>query len=301
MHKNKKSAMCATLLMAHIALSFVAGLIPERFMPSFRENSYLPHLAAILSDYVVQATQVWEIRMLRSQLTTLKFWLRVLLSMSLVIVFAIVFQHFNLQTLLQNALLWVKNLGSLGVIAFIAIYNLATVLFIPGSLLTLGCGALYGVVWGSIYVGIAATLGATFAFLIGRYFAGGWVSQQIQGHPKFQAIDTAVAKEGLKIVLLTRLSPIFPFNLLNYAFGVTRVSLKDYMIGSVVMIPGTVMYVYLGSLVGDIASLGMPQDVSPQAQLAQWLVKIVGFFATVAVTIYITRIAKRSLDQSVAS
>jgi uncharacterized membrane protein YdjX (TVP38/TMEM64 family) len=174
-------------------------------------------------------------------------------------------------------------------------------LFIPGSLLTLGGGALYGVVWGSIYVIVAATLGATIAFLIGRYFARNWVSQQIQGHPKFQAIDFAVAREGLKIVLLTRLSPIFPFNLLNYAFGVTRVSLKDYVIGSIGMIPGTVMYVYLGSLAGDIASLGMPQEMSFQAQVAQWIVKIIGFLATVAVTVYITRLAQRSLNQSVAS
>lgn len=84
--------------------------------------------------------------------------------------------------------------------------------------------------WGSIYVVIAATLGAIIAFLVDRYFARGWVSQKIQGHPRFQTIDRAVAQEGLKIVLLTRLSPIFPFNLLNYAFGVTCVSLKDYTI-----------------------------------------------------------------------
>ena len=211
------------------------------------------------------------------------------------------FQHFSLQTLLQDALLWVKNLGPTGVIAFITIYNLATVLFIPGSLLTLGGGALYGVFWGSLYVILAATLGATAAFLIGRYVARGWVSQKIQNYPKFQAIDSAVAQSGLKIVLLTRLSPVFPFNLLNYAFGITRVSLKDYVLGSIGMIPGTVLYVYLGSLAGDVAKLGMPQDISPQVQTAQWLIKLVGFLATVAVTVYITRIAKKALDQSVDS
>jgi uncharacterized membrane protein YdjX (TVP38/TMEM64 family) len=224
----------------------------------------------------------------------------VLLGLGLAIGLTIAFQHFNLQTLLQNALLWVKNLGSTGIIAFIVIYNLATVLFIPGSLLTLGGGALYGVFWGSVYVLIAAVLGATLAFLIGRYFARNWVSQQLQGHPKFQAIDAAVAREGLKLVLLTRLSPVFPFNLLNYAFGVTCVSLKDYVLGSVGMIPGTVMYVYIGSLAGDIASLGISQNLNSQAQMVQWMVKIVGFLATVAVTIYITRLAKRSLNQSVA-
>ncbi|NJR39548.1 MAG: TVP38/TMEM64 family protein [Leptolyngbyaceae cyanobacterium CSU_1_4] len=237
----------------------------------------------------------------RSRLAKPTFWLRILLGMGVIIGVATLFQHFNLQPLLQSALLWVKNLGSVGIIAFVVIYNLATILFIPGSLLTLGGGVLYGVFWGSIYVAIAATLGATIAFLIGRYYARGWVAKQLQGYPKFQAIDQAVAREGLKIVLLTRLSPIFPFNLLNYAFGVTCVSLKDYIIGSIGMIPGSVMYVYFGSLIGDITLLGMPQQMSFQAQTAQWLVKIVGFFATVAVTLYITRIAKKALSQTIIS
>lgn len=237
----------------------------------------------------------------RSQLAKSKFWLRVLLGLGLAIGVAILYQHLNLQTLLQNALLWVKNLGSVGIVAFVVIYNLATVLFIPGSLLTLGGGALYGVFWGSIYVVIAATLGATIAFLIGRYYARSWVAKQLQGHPKFQAIDQAVAKEGLKIVLLTRLSPMFPFNLLNYAFGITCVSLKDYIIGSIGMIPGSMMYVYLGSLVGDIALLEMPQEMNSQAQTVQWLIKIVGFLATIAVSLYITRIAKKAFNQTVVS
>ncbi|MGC8714564.1 MAG: TVP38/TMEM64 family protein [Leptodesmis sp.] len=239
--------------------------------------------------------------MSRSQWAKPKFWLRVLLGLGLVMGAAIFCQHFSLQTLLQSALLWIKNLGSVGIVAFVMIYNLATVLFIPGALLTLGGGALYGVFWGSVYVLIAATLGAIIAFLIGRYFARGWVCQQLQGHPKFQAIDVAVAREGLKIVLLARLSPLFPFNLLNYAFGITRVSLKDYAIGSVGMIPGSVMYVYLGSLVGDIAVLGMPQEMGAQAQTVQWLIKIVGFLATVTVSLYITRIAKKALNQTVVS
>ena len=221
--------------------------------------------------------------------------------MMLVVVMAITFQNVNLNTFLQSILLWVKNLGSSGVVAFIVLYNLATVLFIPGSLLTLGGGVLYGVFWGSVYVVIAATLGATITFLIGRYYARSWVTKQLQGHPKFQAIDQAVAREGLKIVFLTRLSPIFPFNLLNYAFGITCVSLKDYVIGSMGMIPGSVMYVYFGSLVGDIALLGMPQEMNSQAQTVQWLVKMVGFLATVAVSLYITRIAKKALNQTVVS
>ncbi len=220
--------------------------------------------------------------------------------MALAVGLTIAFRHFELHALWQSTLLWIDTLGTTGIMAFIVIYNLATVLFIPASLLTLGGGALYGVFWGSVYVIIAATLGAILAFGIGRYFARNWFRRRLMVHPQFQAIDRAVAKEGFKIVFLTRLSPIFPFNLLNYAFGITCVSLKDYTIGSIAMIPGSVMYVYLGSAIGDIHSLGMPQDISPQAQIVQWLFKIVGLLATIAVTLYLNRIAKKALSSHLA-
>jgi len=229
---------------------------------------------------------------------SLKSKLKLIGGIGLIIALAIAAQQFNLSALVQNSLLWVKSLGIWGAIAFITIYNFATILFIPGSILTLGGGALFGVFWGSIYVFIAATLGATSAFLIGRYLTRDWVAQQIADNIKFQAIDRAVAQEGLKIVLLTRLSPIFPFNLLNYAFGVTQVSIKDYILGSIGMIPGTVMYVYLGSLAGDLTALGTTnQQLSSETQIAQWAIRILGLIATIAVTIYVTRIAKQSLNQ----
>ncbi|MBM0743077.1 TVP38/TMEM64 family protein [Phormidium sp. CLA17] len=205
-----------------------------------------------------------------------------------------------IQTALQNSLVWVKDLGAIGVVAYILIYNLATVLFIPGSLLTLGGGAIYGVVWGSLYVFIAATLGATLAFLIGRYLAQAWVSKKIAGNTTFNAISAAVAKDGFKIVLLTRLSPIFPFTLLNYAFGVTKVSLKDYILGSIGMLPGTILYVYLGSLAGNLTGIAAKQPLSSEAQAAQWVIRIIGLVATIAVTFYLTRIAKKALAESVS-
>jgi len=183
--------------------------------------------------------------MARSHVRKSTFWLLGVLGLVLALALAIATQHVNLPVLLPNLLLWVKNLGTTGILAFIVIYNLATLLFIPASLLTLGGGALYGLAWGAVYVLIASTLGAVFAFLIGRYVARGWICQWIQAHPKLKAIDAAIAQEGLKIVFLTRLSPFFPFNLLNYGFGITCVSLKDYVIGSLGMIPGTFLYVYL--------------------------------------------------------
>jgi uncharacterized membrane protein YdjX (TVP38/TMEM64 family) len=207
-----------------------------------------------------------------------------------------------LQTNLKSSLMWVESLGAIAPLAFIAIYNIATVLLIPGSVLTLGGGVLFGIWWGSLYVVIAATLGATIAFWIGRNFARAWVSQQISKYPKFDAIDKAVAQDGFKIVLLTRLSPLFPFNLLNYAFGITQVSLKDYVAGSIGMIPGTILYVYIGSLVGNLALIGAKgQTVDPQTEMIQWITKIAGFIITIGVTIYITRVAKKALDSSISN
>jgi uncharacterized membrane protein YdjX (TVP38/TMEM64 family) len=205
---------------------------------------------------------------------------------------------FNLQDIFINALQSIDNLGSVGAFAFIGLYIIATVAFLPGSIITLGAGVIFGVVWGSLYVFIGATLGATAAFLVGRYLARNWVARQIEGNKKFAAIDRAVGKEGLKIVLLTRLSPVFPFNLLNYAFGITGVSLKDYFIGSVGMIPGTIMYVYIGSLAGSLARIGT--ETQPTNPTVQWAIRIIGFIATVAVTIYITRIAKKALEQEIS-
>ncbi|MEM6614837.1 MAG: TVP38/TMEM64 family protein [Cyanobacteria bacterium P01_C01_bin.72] len=209
---------------------------------------------------------------------------------------AVASSGFNPQEILRNALQWVDNLGAIAPIAFMLIYVVATVAFLPGSVLTLGAGVLFGVVQGSIYVFFGATLGATLAFLVGRYLARGWISKKIAGNEKFSAIDRAVGKEGFKIVALTRLSPVFPFNLLNYGLGVTGVSLKDYVLASIGMIPGTVMYVYIGSLAGSIATIGGETNANP---VAQWAIRIIGFIATVAVTLYVTKIARKALDESI--
>ncbi|PSO70329.1 MAG: hypothetical protein BRC37_15830 [Cyanobacteria bacterium QH_3_48_40] len=199
--------------------------------------------------------------------------------------------------MLRDALQWIDSLGAVGVIAFILLYIIAVVAFLPASILTLGSSVIFGVVLGSFYVFISATIGATAAFLVGRYLARGWVAKKIAGNRRFQAIDQAVGKEGLKIVLLTRLSPIFPFNLLNYAFVVTEVFLKDYVIGKVGIIFGTIMYVYLGSLAGSLATLGTgSQSADPSVQ---WAIRILGFIATAAVTVYVTRIARKALEQEV--
>jgi uncharacterized membrane protein YdjX (TVP38/TMEM64 family) len=195
----------------------------------------------------------------------------------------------DVRTLLREALSWIERLGAWGPLLFIAAYILATVLFLPGSVLTLGAGALFGVAWGSVYVSIGSTLGATCAFLVGRYLARDWVAAKIRGNERFSAMDRAVADEGWRIVGLTRLSPVFPFALLNYAFGITQVSLRGYVLASWIgMMPGTVMYVYLGSLARAGAA-------GQQRTTAEWALYGVGMVATLAVTVVMTRMARRAL------
>jgi uncharacterized membrane protein YdjX (TVP38/TMEM64 family) len=223
---------------------------------------------------------------------------KLILGISLAVAALAAARFFNVQGIIKNALESIASLGPWGPAAFILIYILATVLFIPGSLLTLGSGVLFGVVGGSICVSIGSILGATCAFLTGRYLTRDWVSKQIENNQKFQAIDEAVKQEGWKIVLLARLSPIFPFNLLNYAFGVTQVSLKDYFFASWIgMIPGTIMYVYIGSLAGSLAALGAG---GRSRTTAEWALYGVGLVATIALTVYITRFAKKALENKIS-
>lgn len=203
--------------------------------------------------------------------------------------------YFDVQDLLKPALAWVEGLGPWGAIIFIALYVVATVLFIPGSVLTLGAGAVFGVAWGSIYVSIGSTLGATCAFLVGRYLARDTIARKIEGNERFAAIDKAVAKEGWKIVGLTRLSPVFPFTLLNYAFGLTRVKLSHYVPASWIgMMPGTIMYVYIGSLAK--AASGEHERTT-----GEWMLYGVGLLATVAVTIFVTRLARKAMAKKITS
>src|SRR5438132_9808346 len=204
-------------------------------------------------------------------------------------------KYFHVQDLLKSALDWIGNLGPWGPVIFIALYVVATVFFIPGSVLTLGAGAVFGVALGSVCVSISATLGATAAFLVGRYLARDAIARKIEKNEKFATIDRAVADEGWKIVLLTRLSPVFPFTLLNYAFGLTRVKLSHYVLASWIgMIPGTVMYVYLGSLVNIGA--GHRQRTTGERVLYG-----VGLLAAVGVTVFVTRLARRALAKKIGS
>ncbi|HEX5759629.1 MAG TPA: TVP38/TMEM64 family protein [Thermoanaerobaculia bacterium] len=192
---------------------------------------------------------------------------------------------------------WVQGLGVWGPVAYIAGYVVATVVFAPGVVLTLASGVIFGLLWGTVYTLIGASIGAACAFLVARYLARRFVERRLAARPRFQAIDRAVGHQGFKIVVLMRLSPVFPYNLLNYALGLTRVRFADYLLASVGMIPGTLLYVYYGKALGSLAAVASGAEVQKGTEF--WLFLGLGLAATIAVTTYITRIAGRALRQEI--
>jgi len=191
---------------------------------------------------------------------------------------------------------WVKGLGVWGPVAFIAGYVVAAVLFIPGSLLTLAGGAIFGLTKGVVIVFLAAVLGSSAAFLVSRYVARSSIERRLAGNARFDAIDRAVGAQGRKIVFLLRLSPVFPFTLLNYGLGLTNVRFVDYVVASIGMLPGTLLYVYYGKVIGDVAALagGTAMEKGP----ADYAILILGLAATIVVTTIVTRIARRALSDA---
>ena len=189
---------------------------------------------------------------------------------------------------------WIHSAGAAGVAAYAAAYIVFTVLLIPGSLLTGGAGLAYGPWLGLLLVSPLSVAAATLSFVLGRTVARGWIARRVAADPRFRAVDAAIGQRGFKIVLLLRLSPLFPFNVLNYALGLTDVRLRDFILASFIgMLPGTFLYVYLGSLVSNVASLSAGGDAGGAAQrFAYWA----GLAATVAVTIYVTRVARGALQ-----
>lgn len=189
---------------------------------------------------------------------------------------------------------WIAGLGVWGPVVLALLYIVATVLFVPGTILTLAAGALFGLGVGTATVSVGSTLGASLAFLIARYGAREKVAQMAQGNRHFGAIDRAIDEGGWKIVGLLRLSPAIPFNLQNYLYGLTPVRFWPYAVTSwVAMLPGTFLYVYIGHVTG--AAIGTDR----QRSAAEWAMLAVGLLATVVLTVYVTRLANRKLKEQV--
>ena len=182
----------------------------------------------------------------------------------------------------------------LGLVLFVPLYALWVTLLLPGVWASMLAGALYGTWLGSGLVFLGACLGAELVFALGRSWLRGWARQRLEQFPKLQAVERAVSREGLKLVLLTRLSPAFPFSLLNLAYGLSEVSLRDYSIGLVGIIPGTVLFCGLGALAGDVARFG--EVLAGEADPITWSLRVAGVLATVGVVVLVSRSARRALQ-----
>lgn len=220
---------------------------------------------------------------------------KAILALALIALLIVLGRVFDVPAYLRQAMAWIDGLGFVGVFAFIALYATCTVLLVPGTIPTLAAGAIFGLVQGTIYVSLGSTLGATLAFFVGRYLARDAVAKAVGKNPTFAAIDGAIGKEGWKIVGLLRLSPMVPFSLSNHFYGITAVKPLGYILASWIgMFPGTVMYVYIGTVLG-MAAAGGGQGMTT----GQWILTGVGLLATVVVTVYITKIAKRAINEKV--
>ncbi len=192
---------------------------------------------------------------------------------------------------------WVQKFGPWGFVFFIGIYAVATVLFLPGWILTVSAGLVYGILGGTAVALSGATLGATLAFLVARYLVRGKVESHAKENERFKAIDEAIGKDGWKIIGLLRLSPLIPFNVSNYLYGITSIKLLPYVLASACgMLPGTLLYVYLGAA-GKAGLGGQKSAHSP----FQYALLGVGLAATIAVTVYVSHIAKKALKDAGAA
>jgi len=222
--------------------------------------------------------------------------IRVMIVLAVVVVLVLLGRQLSGQ--LPRLTAAVDALGVWGPIVFIAGYAIACVAFVPASLLTLAAGALFGVVRGTVFVLIGATLGSLAAFLIARYLARDWIAARVAKDPRFAAIDAAIAEQGRKVVFLLRLSPVVPFSVLNYALGLTTVRVGDFILASAGMLPGTLLYVYSGNLASVVA--GASNAAAPPKGPAFYTVLGLGLAATAAVTVLVTRVAKKALAHATA-
>lgn len=192
---------------------------------------------------------------------------------------------------------WVQGLGVWGPLAFVGGYTVVSVLLMPAFLLTLAAGAIWGFWLGLLYVMTGAGVGSTCAFLAGRHLVRRFVEAYVNRHPRIAAVDRAVESEGARLVILLRMSPAIPYVLLNYVLGVSRLRLRDHLIGIVGMTPPAAMYVYAGKLAGDLAALAA--GATPPRGTAYYAMLASGFVATVVATVLVTRAARRALRSSI--
>jgi uncharacterized membrane protein YdjX (TVP38/TMEM64 family) len=198
---------------------------------------------------------------------------------------------------LKSSLEWIQGLGSLGLVLLVVLYAIVCLLLLPGSALSLAAGFMFGMVRGTIAASLGATLGATAAFLIARTMVRGWIEHRLTSHPKFRAIDRAVGEQGFKIVLLTRLCSLIPYDLTSYLFGLTNVPLGRYVLATWLgRLPEIVAWAYVGSIANSLADLTSGEVPMP---IAQGLFLGLGLVAMVAVAVVLGRVASKALREAV--
>jgi uncharacterized membrane protein YdjX (TVP38/TMEM64 family) len=193
---------------------------------------------------------------------------------------------------------WVAQMGVAGLLIFLAVYAAGTVFLAPGSILTIGAGFAFGLWKGFVAVSAGATLGAALAFLVARFIARGRIEAMAKQNEKFQRIDNAIGKQGAKLIFLLRLSPVIPFNLSNYFYGLTAVKFWPYVLASWIgMMPGTLLYVYVGTA-GNAAIAAAAGGEAVKHGWQYWTFLGIGLAATIIVTICVTKIARDALKQT---
>lgn len=227
--------------------------------------------------------------------------IKVAAALALVVLLAVLVHFFPIAKWTSRFVEWVRTLGFWGALLYFLIYVAGTVLFVPGTALTLGSGLLFGVLWGTLLVSLASVSGATIAFLIARSFGREWTRKRIERYPKFKILDRAIGENGFKLVLLMRLQPVFvPFAILNYALGLTRVRLRDYVLASWIgMLPATTLYVYVGTSLKSISDL--VQGKVPAAGHWHQLLFWGGLVLSAMLLAISTRIAKQALQSHLGS
>lgn len=224
---------------------------------------------------------------------------RISLFLLLIAAIATAFYTLPVEKFLKDFLVWIKqNLGPWGPLVLALSYIPLTVLAVPASILTLGGGYLFGLPLGFIADSIGATIGATAAFMIGRTIGKPYVIAKLKDYPKFQAVAIAIQRSGFKIVLLLRLVPLLPFNMLNYLLSVTPVGIVEYMIASWLgMMPITFALVYVGTTLKDLAEVTHGWS---QVSTTRWVIIISGFVISAILMVCVTKVAKSSLEKALA-
>src|SRR5436189_6409415 len=225
---------------------------------------------------------------------------RLIALVAIVIALFLVMRFLPVREWLRSFNDWVGQMGIAGIFIFIGVYAVATVLMAPGSILTIGAGFAFGLWKGFLAISVGATLGASLAFLVARFIARDKVEAIAKGNEKFRNIDNAIGKQGAKLVFLLRLSPVIPFNLSNYLYGLTGVKFWPYVLASWLgMMPGTLLYVYIGTA-GKAAVSAAAGGEAMKHGWQYWTFMSVGLAATIVVTIWVTKVARHAISKTEA-